>query len=218
MSIIWPDLRPFDRRAVLATLPLVRRVRAADLSRPTPCAGWTLTDLLAHCTAQHRGFLAAAQGRGDDLALWQPVLDEADPAGAYEEAALAVLAGFAADGVLDREFALPEIGAEVRIPARQAIGFHFIDYVVHGWDVARGLGEPFGLDDDLAPAALRIAAAVPDGPNRLVSGASFAPGLKGQDDDAPLREILRLLGRSPDWAPDSVADVAAGWAPGGPVG
>ena len=92
---------------------------------------------------------------------------------------------------------------------------------MHGWDLARTLGEPFDLDDELAPAALQIAAAVPDGANRLVSGASFAPGLKGQDDmddDAPLRKILRLLGRSPDWAPDSRAGVAAGWAAGGPVG
>ena len=41
--------------------------------------------------------------------------------------------------MLERGFSLPEIipGAESRCPA---ISFHFIDYVVHGWDVARALG------------------------------------------------------------------------------
>jgi len=49
----------------------------------------------------------------------------------------AVLAAFAADGVLKRRFALPEISTAFDFPAAQAISFHFIDYVVHGWDVAR---------------------------------------------------------------------------------
>lgn len=32
------------------------------MSRPTPCAGWSLRDLLARMTVQHRGFAAAAAG------------------------------------------------------------------------------------------------------------------------------------------------------------
>src|ERR1700685_3712749 len=65
-------------------------------------------------------------------------------------AAGGVLAAFAADGVLDRAFTLPEISPERRFPAPQAIGFHFIDYVVHGWDVARSLGlDRYELEPDL---------------------------------------------------------------------
>ena len=54
---------------------------------------------------------------------------------------------FAADDVLARTFALPEISATTEFPAPQAIAVHFLDYVVHGWDVARNLGEDFVLDE-----------------------------------------------------------------------
>ena len=101
--------------------------------------------------------------------------------------------------MLDRAFALPEFGPGAAFPGAQAIGFHFIDYVVHAWDVARCLGLPFELDSDLAGDALRIALAVPDGDYRLRPGAAFRPGLPAPGNPAPLDRILTALGRSPDW-------------------
>src|SRR5579859_7441834 len=54
------DLVRLDARAVLASIQIVSQASTADLARPTPCADWTLADLLAHMTAQHNGFAAAA--------------------------------------------------------------------------------------------------------------------------------------------------------------
>ena len=51
-------------------------------------------------------------------------------------AAADVLDAFSADGVLDATFALPEFGPDATVPGAMAIGFHFVDYVVHGWDAA----------------------------------------------------------------------------------
>ncbi|MEV6713686.1 TIGR03086 family metal-binding protein [Lentzea sp. NPDC051208] len=176
------------------SIEIVSRVSADDLGRRTPCAEWTLADLLAHMTAQHHGFAAAARGTGGDLAAW-----EVRPAGSagYAEAAEDVLAAFAEPEVPQREFALPEFGAS--FPAVQAVSFHLIDYVVHGWDVARSLGLGYRLAPEVAEPALRIARAVPDGDTRLAPGAPFKPAVdeNGQD---PLRRILAALGRSPDWA------------------
>ena len=45
--------------------------------------------------------------------------------------------------------------------------------------------------------ALRIAAAVPDGENRLAPGAAFAPALPVPEDAPTLDRIVALLGRSP---------------------
>jgi len=129
-----------DAEAVRASVRVVGLAGPEDLARMTPCAGWMLGDLVAHMTAQHDGFAAAAAGEGADPTRWQPGEPVRDPVGEYEAAAGRVLAAFAADGVLDRPFTLPEINPELRFPAPQAIGFHFIDYVVHGWDVARSLG------------------------------------------------------------------------------
>ena len=55
-----------------------------------------------------------------------------------------MIAAFAEDGMLERRLWLPEIRDGMRFPAETAIGFHFLDYVVHGWDVARSTGRDPG--------------------------------------------------------------------------
>jgi uncharacterized protein (TIGR03086 family) len=187
-----------DARAVRASVQIVSQVGAADLARPTPCPDWTLAELLAHMTAQHNGFAAAAAGDGADLDHWQTGAPVADPVGEYAAAAERVTAAFAAAGVLAGEFVLPEISPKLRFPAAEAIGFHFVDYVVHGWDVARALGRGYDLDPDVLAAALPIARAVPDGERRRRPGAGFAPQVAASSGGL-LDQIVALLGRRPDW-------------------
>jgi uncharacterized protein (TIGR03086 family) len=195
-----------DEHAVRATMTLVASVTSADLDRPTPCAAWNLAALLDHMTAQHRGFAAAARGNGADLSAWQLT---GDPLPEYAGAAEQVIAAFATPGAAERGFVLPEIGGARPIPGVTAIGFHLVDYVVHGWDVARALGRPFPLPAQVLAAALPIARAVPGGERRLAPGAAFAPEVAaGPDPDPdpdPLSEILARLGRAPAWAaPENV--------------
>ena len=170
---------------------------AADLGRPTPCAEWTLGDLLAHMTVQHNGFAAAAAGRGADLDVWKTSAPATDPVTEYAMAAELVLAAFAEPGVLERGFSLPEIIPGMEFPAAQAISFHFIDNVVHGWDVARALGAPFALDADLVQAALPVAEAVPDGERRLRPGAAFRPRLNPPAGERRRRRRRRRHGPDP---------------------
>ena len=189
-----------DAQAVRASVQVVSRASAADLARPTPCPDWTLAELLAHMTAQHNGFAAAAAGDGVDLVHWQTGAPVADPVGEYAAAAERVTAAFAAAGVLAGEFVLPEISPKLRFPAAEAIGFHFVDYVVHGWDVARALGRGYDLEPDVLAAALPIARAVPDGERRRRPGAEFAPRAAASG-VGPLGQIVALLGRRPNWSP-----------------
>jgi uncharacterized protein (TIGR03086 family) len=193
------DVVKLDRLAVMASVDVVAAVTAADLRRPTPCAEWTLSDLLAHMAAQHRGFAAAAAGRGGDLTAWQVRPLGLDPAAEYSAAAGEVLAAFAVDGAADTPFTLGEFSTEVTFDGRQAIGFHLVDYVVHAWDVARTIGVPLNLPDDVVRAALGVAEAVPDGPQRLEPDAAFRPRLPVPDDASPMDRVLLLLGRSPAW-------------------
>jgi uncharacterized protein (TIGR03086 family) len=206
MPTNMPDVRPFHRIAVLHSIALVDSVRVADLDAPTPCAGWNLADLLAHMTAQHRGFAMAARGFGDDADLWRAdaVMGAilTDPGGTYADAARDVLAAFADDMALQASLALPEFGPNATFPGAIAIGFHFIDYVVHGWDVAESLGVAYTLPDDVVDAALPLALAVPDGDFREMADAPFARAIDvpAATSTAKLDRILRHLGRSPDWA------------------
>ncbi len=195
------DIRELDRVAVRASIDVVSQVVPADLARPTPCQAWTLRDLLAHMTAQHHGFAAAARGDGTDLAGWA-VDDgwEADPVRAYAAAADDLILAFASDDVLDRAFELPEFSTSITFPGVKAIGFHFIDYVAHGWDVARSAGLPFALDEAVLAVALELALEVPDNERRLAPGAAFAPAVPPAPDDAStLDQFLVHLGRRPDW-------------------
>jgi uncharacterized protein (TIGR03086 family) len=193
MHVLINDLLAGHRLVIDASVAVVSQVQADDLGRPTPCAEWTLADLLAHMTAQHRGFAAAARGRGGDHAAWEVRPASPDD---YAVAAKEVLAAFAESDVA--EFELPEFQPVSHFPAARAIGFHLIDYVVHGWDVARSLGLDYELAPEVAEPALRIALAVPNGDNRLAPGTAFAPALATSDED-PLRRILTALGRSPEW-------------------
>ncbi|MGW1994910.1 TIGR03086 family metal-binding protein [Embleya sp. NPDC001921] len=194
-------IREVDARAVRYSVELVERVTADDLDRPTPCAGWALADLLAHMTAQHRGFAKAAAGDGKDRAHWALPSRGPDAAATYRESAAAVISAFAEVPSEETEFDLPEFGVAHGFPADQAIGFHFIDYLVHGWDVARALDIAFEPDDDLVAAGLPVALAVPDDDHRLRPGAAFAPSLDTWDQAETLNRILLYLGRSPQWRP-----------------
>ena len=207
------DLRPLHRRAVYASVDVVAQVTLGDLERPTPCADWNLRDLLTHMTVQHNGFAASARGRGADLAVWQPAgvaeAVAADPVGAYSAAAADLLDAFAADGVLDAAFALPEFGPEAVVPGAMAIGFHFVDYVVHGWDVARSIGVEFTVAADVANAVLPIAFGVPDGDFRAADESPFGRALPPADEASDLDRVLRHLGRSPAWTPATKAAQSA---------
>lgn len=192
------DIRKFDLRALKITEASVEQVQLNALDGPTPCAKWTLRKLLEHMIGLNYGFATAARGQLHDKAVWadRPFGDH--PAGPFADSAAAVAAAFAEDGVLDREFWLPEVRGGQMFPASTAIGFHFVDCVVHGWDVARAIGVSAEFDADLLEAVLPYAEEVPDGANRRQADASFQPGLPTMS-TATLDRVLVVLGRSPEW-------------------
>ena len=176
------------RGALDLTSELVGAVRPADLGRPTPCAGWDLAALLAHMTGQNHGFADALRG-GTELAAYAPVSGvEAWQASVAD--LLDAVAHPAADAVL-----LPEITTAQRFPVPVVIGFHLLDTVVHGWDVATALGRVWRPDPPLVDAVLEQARRVPAGPARTVPGAAFGPvqAAAGRD---PWAMALALVGRT----------------------
>lgn len=178
------------RRATDAVLSVVSRVREDDLDRPTPCVGWDLRTLLAHMVGQDRGFAAAA------LADVSAEAFEPGEVEAHAAAAEVVVAAFAA-APPDREVLLPEFGA--RFPLRTVVGFHLVDTLVHGWDVAVSLGGNVWYDDDLVAAVLELAEAIPGGDLRTAPGAPFGPIRDEARSATGWARTLALLGRDPRW-------------------
>lgn len=193
-----------DRRAVVATMTLVAGIRPAELANPTPCDGWSVYDLVAHMTGQHRGFAAAARGGARKVSAWAP------SALAYTDVCLDLLTAFGAPDLIERSLWLPELRAGAPFPAPAAVGIHLVDNVVHAWDLAVSLDRPVELDTDVVTAALRVAEKVPNGPERLLPGAAFAPGSADVQDTRPMDRLVRLLGRRPGWTPPVVRAEVSG--------
>ncbi|GAA3339093.1 hypothetical protein GCM10020358_21580 [Amorphoplanes nipponensis] len=186
---------------VRRSIELVTAIREDQWERPTPCAEWTVADLVTHMIRENRGFAAAARGERTVPADWHAPVG-VDLRAEYAASARAVIAAFGADGALSRTLWLPLIRDGICLPARQALGFHLLDYLVHGWDVAAATGQPAAYDDDVVAAVREIAERdVPDGPRRHRPQATFAPARPLPDGAPPLHRLLGFLGRDPGWGP-----------------
>lgn len=194
MEII--DLRSLHARALELATSVIERISPDDLSRPTPCAGWDLAALLAHMVGQNHGF-ADAVSSTDDVALSafeaRPVGDR--PGEAWSASTRRLADSFARADLV-RPVLLAEISTEQRFPAGLVIGFHLLDTVVHGWDVATALGRDYRPDDELVGTTLQLARLVPDGEPRERPGASFAPSVPVSEQVPDWSRALALLGRT----------------------
>ncbi|NUW41884.1 TIGR03086 family metal-binding protein [Nonomuraea rhodomycinica] len=187
------DLRALHRRAMDLAGTAIAQVTSVDLDRPTPCAEWTLGELLRHMVSENRGFAAAAAG---EPAAWDRGDLGDDPFGAYQDSAAAVAKAFAAPDAYDRQVEVREFGV---FSGRTAMGMHMIDCLTHGWDVAASIGVSYRPDPELVAAGLAVAARVPDTPKSRGPGAAFDARVPVPGDAPDFERLLGLLGRSPSW-------------------
>lgn len=192
------DLRDLDRRALEAAGKVIAGVRPEHLTGPTPCAEWTLGELLRHMVSENLGFAGAFAGRPADPPAWDRGELGADPHHAYQESVAAVSAAFATPDAHERQVEIREFGV---FPGRVAMGMHVIDFVVHGWDVAAAVGAPYPVDEQAAAGALAIASRLPDTPRLRGPGGPFGAVVPVPADASDLERLLGLLGRSPAWTP-----------------
>lgn len=200
-ELLNSDFRPLNRRAADFYLSFVAQVKPDSLTLPTPCPDWTLYGLLRHQVSQDEGFTAAVRGDGALLSVWRSGDLGDDPYGAAETSLNLVTAAFA-DAPLDSQLALPEFGEGAVLPAALAICAHFVDLVVHAWDVAAAIGVPWQPDDELLAAAITVSGMVSTDPATRGPGLAFGPVAAETDSATDSKDrFLTLLGRSPGWRP-----------------
>lgn len=171
---------------------VVQHVTDEDLDRPTPCAGWTVADLLAHEVGQHRGFAAAVHDGDAPESAYVPVPFSPETWRDSVEAILSAFAGADPDSpVTEREL------AEVPLPLRTVVDAQLLDVLAHTWDLAKGLGHDFTPPDAFAADFLRMAQEIKD--RAYGEGRAFRERLNPEGSD--WEQGLRLLGRDPGWAP-----------------
>jgi hypothetical protein len=72
-----------------------------------------------------------------------------------------------------------------------------LDAAIHAWDIAVATGQPSPLTAELA-AQLKPAA---DATAEPLRGFAYAPALTDRGADGPAADLLRYLGRNPNWTP-----------------
>jgi uncharacterized protein (TIGR03086 family) len=161
------------------------------MTRDTPCAGWTVADLIQHMNDEHEAIIQTVLGpldtRAEDpredfpviAARWTLALELAGPT-----------------------VMIPKAGAALATDQVRAI--HFVDMLVHRWDLARATGRDSDIDPGLAETALPIARSVtaPSNPYGLVGLAYRAPEPEAPE-GRPIDNLAALLGRNPSWVVSS---------------
>jgi uncharacterized protein (TIGR03086 family) len=171
---------------------LVAGVRRDQMTDPTPCAKWTVRDLLAHLASGGRMFAEVFRGGAvQDLSNPDPAVLGDDPAAAYDAAFADFTAATRAPGATDITIALP-FGP---IPGEAFLRLAAFDLLVHGWDVATATGQRYAPPPELVTEADAFA-------RQAVGPEARAAGMFGPEIDAPagastLEALVAFAGRRP---------------------
>ena len=166
-------------------------MRPEHLPEPTPCRDWDVRLLLNHIIGGNHMFAEVARGGRVDATGVMDNYTVPDPGSNYIASADSVLAAWAEPGAMDRRCHMP-FGD---IPASAAVSIHFLDIVVHGWDLARATGQDTTIEPDLAAEALDISHGLLS-PELRDTGV-FGPEIPASDDDPLHARLVAFMGRRP---------------------
>lgn len=186
-------------RITSAVGDLVANIDDDQLTEPTPCAAYSLGDLLDHVDGLALAFARAARKEhesdappqaGDAANLtpdWRTRIPQrlADLAQAWRDPE--AWTGQTSAGGIEMD------GATTGLVATNEV-------VLHGWDVARASGQEFTPDDE-SVATARGFVAMFSGPGTEASREGlFGPELPVPAGAGPLEELLAMSGRDPRWS------------------
>jgi uncharacterized protein (TIGR03086 family) len=174
---------------------LAAGVTSGDMAGPTPCADWTVRQLVTHILELAVAFRAAA-----DKAPLDPheATADIDDDGAWRDEL---------DARLDRLVSawqrpeawtgMAEAGG-VTMPA-ELTGMVAVDeLVLHGWDLARATGQPFTCDDASLTAVQTFTGMMTSPEQRA---GLFGPPVDVPSDASDLDRTVAQSGRDPSWTP-----------------
>ena len=175
---------------------VVALVRSDQLTDPTPCTDWDLHALLNHVilwTAH------SAERRARDEPLPEELKNRdfaAEPgfAAAYAAQLDRAVAAWSAPEAWEGE--LKVMGSAT--PSADVGALLVAEMVLHGWDVARAIGEQYRASGDVADAVYR---AVEANAELFRKYQGFAAPVEVPASAPVLDRALALSGRDPAWAP-----------------
>ncbi|HEY2080720.1 MAG TPA: TIGR03086 family metal-binding protein [Streptosporangiaceae bacterium] len=135
-----------------AVADLIGNIRADQWPAPTPCADWTVRQVVNHLIGMNRVFAALLAGEPPPPRPSEDHVED-DPVGAYRASAAVLQAAFSRPGVLERTYDGP-LGTAT---GAERLQIRLYDLLAHGWDLAQATGQPVVLPYDLAEQSLVFA-------------------------------------------------------------
>lgn len=177
------SVEDFDRK--------VQSIRDEDWEKPTPCSEWNVRALVNHIVYEDLWTVPLLEGKtieevGDRFE--GDVLGD-DPKASWADAskrAVDAAAGVSPDQPVNVSWG--------QIPAAEYLGQLFMDHLIHGWDLATGIGGDTELDPEMVEACWAEA--------KKQEEAIRGSGVYGRQIEVPegastQAKLLALLGRAP---------------------
>jgi uncharacterized protein (TIGR03086 family) len=184
------DLRPATDRMT----SLLAEVSEDQFDRPTPCPDASVGDLVDHVGALTKGFIAVARKNVDGTEA--PVRpDVANLEVGWQDRIARDLATLAKAWRDPAAWEGMTSAAGVALPGHVAGLVALDELVVHGWDIAVAIAQPYDPAVGEVEAAISFVAEF-DAPR---DGNLFGPVVPVPDEASALDRLLGLTGRDPSW-------------------
>jgi uncharacterized protein (TIGR03086 family) len=170
-----PSVLQRHRRAIAGFDAVLEQ--AGDWDSPSPCEGWTASDVVAHVRDIHT-VMAHRLDEHPSGEGWGPARD-------------AALRALAKPGALDLIIDVPNGG---EMAAGRFVNVVTTDVLVHTWDLARAFGLTIQLDPELVERAHKAAMPMDE---LIRSSGMFGPRIEIGDDADPQSKMLAFFGRDP---------------------
>ncbi len=179
---------------------LVARVDDTELGKPTPCPSYCLGDLIDHIGGVAVAFTSAARKESGTNASQPPPGDAARLTDDWRSRIPRDLATMALAWREPGAWTGTALIAGGDAPS-EIVGLAAVDeLVVHGWDLARATGQPYGPEPETLAAAQGFLShfASPDAP--AGPDVAFGPSRELPDEAPMLERVVALAGRDPGWS------------------
>lgn len=188
------DLEP----AAQQLTTLLDGVRDDQLSAPTPCAGYTVGDLLDHLMGLTVAFRHAAAKTAVPGQSGPPEVSAAHLHPGWRARLPVQLDDLVTAWRDPAAWQDTTEAGGVSLPAEVMGRVALNELVLHGWDLARGTGQPFECDPVSAQVCHELVSAI-TAPGQERPEGLFADPVPVPPDAPLLHRLLGLSGRDPGW-------------------
>jgi len=178
------------RQAFASTAGVLAKVSTDQLDLPTPCASWTVRDLVNHIVGGTT-YVAVTAETGTAPPVGNEDHTTGDFKAEFKEGAERAVQAFSSDGAMDKTMTLP-FG---ELPGSIFVMVAANDTFTHGWDLATATGQSRDLDPGLAAQLLEVAKFIPDEMRGPDGQAPFGPKVEVPESASTVDKLAGFMGR-----------------------